>query len=87
MEKIIKPIKINRSNFATYGDLLSTNDINPMDINAGYAKRFDKDRYVTAQLLGMGKNIGIDYRYVPVGNMFELTPYLIRRLKERMTWD
>ena len=41
MEKIIKPIKINRSNFATYGDLISTNDINPMDINAGYAKRFD----------------------------------------------
>ena len=41
MEKIIKPIKISRSNFATYGDLISTSDINPMDINAGYAKRFD----------------------------------------------
>ena len=41
MEKIIKPIKINRSNFATYGDLISTNDIKPMDLNAGYAKRFD----------------------------------------------
>ena len=41
MEKIIKPIKINRSNFATYGDLISTDDINPVDINAGYAKRFD----------------------------------------------
>ena len=41
MEKIIKPIKITRSNFATYGDLISTNDINPMDINSGYAKRFD----------------------------------------------
>ena len=41
MEKIIKPININRSNFATYGDLISTNDIKPMDINAGYAKRFD----------------------------------------------
>ena len=41
MEKIIKPIKINRSNFATYGDLISTNDISPLDINAGYAKRFD----------------------------------------------
>ena len=41
MEKIVKPIKINRSNFTTYGDLISTNDINPMDINAGYAKRFD----------------------------------------------
>ena len=41
MEKNIKPIKINRLNFATYGDLISTNDINPMDINEGYAKRFD----------------------------------------------
>ena len=41
MEKIIKPIKISRSNFNTYGDLISTDDINPIDINAGYAKRFD----------------------------------------------
>ena len=41
MEKIVKPIKINRSNFGAYGDLISTDDIIPMDINAGYAKRFD----------------------------------------------
>tara|TARA_B100000029_G_scaffold117376_1_gene110471 strand:+ start:243 stop:737 length:495 start_codon:yes stop_codon:yes gene_type:complete len=41
MEKIIKPINISRLNFATYGDLISTNDIKSMDINAGYAKRFD----------------------------------------------
>ncbi len=41
MKKIIKPIKINRSNFAAYGDLISTDDIYPTDINAGYAKRFD----------------------------------------------
>ena len=41
MEKIIKPIKISRSNFNIYGDLISTNDINPIDINEGYAKRFD----------------------------------------------
>ena len=41
MEKIIKPIKINRSNFAAYGDLISTSNIKPMDINAGYAQRFD----------------------------------------------
>ena len=40
MEKIIKPTKINRSNFSAYGDLISTADINPIDINAGYAKRF-----------------------------------------------
>jgi len=41
MEKIIKPVKISRSNFSSYGDLISTEDINPMNINEGYAKRFD----------------------------------------------
>jgi len=41
MEKIFIPIKITRSNFSKYGDLISTDDIDPMDINAGYAKRFD----------------------------------------------
>ena len=41
MEKIIKPIKVSKSNFSAYGDLISTNDINPIDINAGYAKRFN----------------------------------------------
>jgi len=41
MEKSIKPISVNRSNFAEFGDLISTSDINPIDINAGYAKRFD----------------------------------------------
>ena len=41
MEKIVKPIKISRSNFGVYGDLISTDNINPMDINTGYAKRFD----------------------------------------------
>ena len=41
MEIIIKPIKITRVNFATYGDLISSDDIKPMEINAGYAKRFE----------------------------------------------
>ena len=41
IEKIIKPVKINKSNFAPYGDLISTENISPIDINAGYAKRFD----------------------------------------------
>ena len=41
METIIKPIEITRKNFSAYGDLISSNDIKPMDINAGYAKRFD----------------------------------------------
>ena len=41
MEKIIKPVKISRSNFSSYGDVISTEDISPMNINEGYAKRFD----------------------------------------------
>ena len=41
MEKIIKPVKISRSNFSSYGDLISTDDVDPMNINEGYAKRFD----------------------------------------------
>jgi len=41
MEKIIKPIKINRDNFAEFGDLISTYKGTSLDINEGYAKRFD----------------------------------------------
>ena len=41
METIIKPIEITRENFAAYGDLISSDAIKPMNINAGYAKRFD----------------------------------------------
>ena len=41
MEKNVKPIIVNRFNFAEFGDLISTSDVNPIDINAGYAKRYD----------------------------------------------
>ncbi|MAH02206.1 MAG: ureidoglycolate hydrolase [Candidatus Pelagibacter sp.] len=41
MEAIIKPVEITRKNFAAYGDLISSDNIKPIDINAGYAKRFD----------------------------------------------
>jgi len=41
MEIIIKPINVTRNNFAQYGDLISVDKIKPIDINAGYAKRFD----------------------------------------------
>ena len=41
MDTIIKPIKITRKNFTKYGELISSDDVNPIDINAGYAKRFD----------------------------------------------
>jgi len=56
MEKIIKPIKISKSNFSAYGDLISTDDINPMDINSGYAKRFDDLANVDTSIDG-GKTI------------------------------
>ena len=56
MEKIVKPIKISRSNFSAYGDLISADDINPMDINAGYAKRFDNLANVDTSSKG-GKTI------------------------------
>ncbi len=41
MDKIIKPIKITRKNFEQYGDLITSSDVNHININAGYAKRFD----------------------------------------------
>ena len=41
MKTIIKPKEITRENFAIYGDLISSNSIKPIDINAGYAKRFN----------------------------------------------
>ena len=40
-EKIFKPVKISKENFTNYGDLISTNNVKPIDINNGYAKRFD----------------------------------------------
>jgi len=41
MEIIIKPIAITKDNFTQYGDLISSVNVEPIDINAGYAKRFD----------------------------------------------
>ena len=41
MKTIIKPKEITRENFAAYGDLISSESVKPIDINAGYAKRFD----------------------------------------------
>ena len=41
MKKVIEPIQITRSNFRKYGDLISTEGVSSLDINSGYAKRFD----------------------------------------------
>ena len=56
MEKIFKPTKINRKNFNPYGDLISSDDIDYIDINAGYAKRFDNLANIDT-LNGRGKTI------------------------------
>ena len=41
MEIIINPILITKENFSKFGDMITTNDIKPIEINNGYAKRFD----------------------------------------------
>ena len=41
METVIKPIKINKNNFSQFGDLISSDNVDPIDINDGYAKRYD----------------------------------------------
>ena len=56
IEKTINPIEINKLNFAPYGDLISTKNISPIDINAGYAKRFDNLANVNTSNSG-GKTI------------------------------
>ena len=38
---IIKPINITKENFLEFGDLISSKNVNPIDINDGYAKRFN----------------------------------------------
>ena len=40
-EKIIKPIPITKENFSKFGDMIATENIKPLEINNGYAKRFD----------------------------------------------
>ena len=41
-EKIIKPIPITKENFSKFGDMIATENIRPLEINNGYAKRFDE---------------------------------------------
>ena len=41
MKIIIKPKKITRKNFQKFGDLISVKKTKPININNGYAKRFD----------------------------------------------
>ena len=41
MKTIIEPTKITKENFYKFGDVISSDKITPININAGYAKRFD----------------------------------------------
>ena len=41
MKIIIKPKKITNKNFKKFGEVISTKKIKPININNGYAKRFD----------------------------------------------
>jgi len=41
MKIVLKPKKINNKNFKKFGDLISTGKTKPININNGYAKRFD----------------------------------------------
>jgi ureidoglycolate lyase len=41
MEIIFNPKPITKENFSKFGDMITTNDIKPIEINNGYAKRFD----------------------------------------------
>ena len=51
-ERIIKPIPITKENFSKFGDMITTENIKPIEINNGYAKRFDE----IAQLDTSSKN-------------------------------
>ena len=41
MKISINPKPITKENFSKFGDMITTDDIKPIEINEGYAKRFD----------------------------------------------
>ena len=41
MDIIIKPKPITKDNFSKFGDMISTENLKSLEINNGYAKRFD----------------------------------------------
>ena len=53
---IFKPKNISKENFSLFGDLITSNDIDPIDINAGYAKRYDNLANINTEKDG-GKTI------------------------------
>lgn len=51
-----------------------------------FARTCPHRRYKIAQLMGMSDDFP-DYVYIPFGSLSELTPYLFRRLIERLKWS
>ena len=58
MEKIIIPKPIDKVNFSEFGDVITTKNIKPLEINNGYAQRFDgianldtKEQKIPAEIL------------------------------------
>ena len=47
---IIKPKPITKENFKKFGDMITTADIKPIEINNGYAKRYDGNRSSSSNL-------------------------------------
>ena len=41
MDLIVEPKLITKENFSKFGDIITTENIKPLEINNGYAKRFD----------------------------------------------
>jgi len=41
MKLIVEPKPITKENFSKFGEMITTDDIKPLEINNGYAKRFD----------------------------------------------
>tara|TARA_B100001769_G_C22088700_1_gene587080 strand:- start:66 stop:560 length:495 start_codon:yes stop_codon:yes gene_type:complete len=41
MKLIVEPKAVTKENFFKFGDVITTENINPIEINNGYAKRFD----------------------------------------------
>ena len=41
MNITITPKEITKENFSKFGDMITTDGINPIEINEGFAKRFD----------------------------------------------
>ena len=42
MKLIVEPKPITKENFSKFGDVITTENIKPLEINNGYAKRFDE---------------------------------------------